>query len=132
MLCGDFNAVRESPAVRALTTHAPLGLAHAARGAAAPAFTTWKYRPAKGADGNGNGNGNGVSARSAPPSPSPPPLLPLCEKAETIDHLLHTPSLRAIAAWGAPSRDAIGPAALPSAVYPSDHLAQVVDFEWCD
>jgi endonuclease/exonuclease/phosphatase family metal-dependent hydrolase len=113
VLCGDLNTCCESPAVRVLTAHATLRLAHAAQ----PEFTTWKFRTAR---ANGNGNGSGASPQAAA----------LYEKAEAIDHVLHTPLLLPVAAWGQPTREAIGEGALPSEGYPSDHIAQLIEFQW--
>jgi endonuclease/exonuclease/phosphatase family metal-dependent hydrolase len=114
VLCGDLNTCRDSPAVRALTSHAALRLEHAAT----PSFTTWKFRTAH-ATANGNGNSSGACPPAA-----------LFEKAEAIDHVLHTPALTPVAAWGQPAREAIGEGALPSEGYPSDHIAQLIEFQW--
>ena len=75
-----------------------------------PPFTTWKFRAPAGAAG-----ADGAT-----------------EKKETIDYVWYGGGrhLGCVATWGLPSESEIGPAALPSASYPSDHLALAVDFSW--
>ena len=138
-LCGDFNTTLDAPALRALTQPEEDGseaaeaedvgrprlrlhavpLPPAADGSA---FTTWKFRSpgggSAGANGSGNGNGNGSGCSG--------------EKAAAIDHVLHSGALAAVGAWAAPSRAEVGPLALPSEAYPSDHVAQLVELQWRD
>ena len=118
LLAGDFNTELDSDAMRALGQAGltPVPLPPAPDGSA---FTTWKFRT----PGNGNGNGNGCHCGTG---------LEAGEKRAAIDHVLHSAALRPTAAWAAPGRDAIGAAGLPTAAYPSDHVAQLVELTWLE
>jgi nocturnin len=50
----------------------------------------------------------------------------------TIDFIFYPGAgpLQPVARWAMLSAQEIGPAALPSPAYPSDHVAQCCDFEW--
>ena len=55
------------------------------------------------------------------------------EKKETIDYIFFSggnPRLRLLATLALPSEAQIGPAALPSAAFPSDHLSLAAQFEF--
>lgn len=52
------------------------------------------------------------------------------ETRRTIDYVWYSPSLEPRARWRMPSVEEIGPGALPSAHYPSDHLAVCVELQW--
>lgn len=67
-------------------------------------FTTWKFR---------------VSSHGGE-----------SEKRAVIDYIFHSPALRPVARWAHPTTQSIGPDGLPCALYPSDHLAIAVTFEW--
>lgn len=121
ILAGDFNETPRGPAYatvladplrlcsayNALPTPPPGSSSAAALSAYArgePAFTTWKFR--------------GASA---------------AEKKETIDYVWFGPPtarLARLATLALPGEAEVGPAALPSAAWPSDHLALGVDFAW--
>ena len=107
LLTGDFNAQPWSDCVKAVLSDAALPLQSALgdQSAAGPgAFTTWKFRVYD--DGS------------------------ICEKRAVIDYVFHSSALRPVARWAQPTQAEIGPDALPSAAYPSDHLAVLVEFEW--
>ncbi len=123
LLCGDLNSQRSSSAVAALTAQpSPLSLVPVAppADAADAHFTTWKFRSGRGCEANGDGSGSGNGSAAAPPH----------EKLEVIDHLLYSGALAPVAAWEQPARAAIGAGGLPCEAYPSDHVAQLVEFAW--
>ncbi len=131
VLCGDMNAEQGSPALAALTSHASLRLT-AAQPLGGAGFTTWKFRSGKRAANGNIGNGccsaAAAGAHAAADAHAPPPP---SEKVAAIDHVLHTATLRPVAAWSTPRREDIGACGLPSEAYPSDHIAQLFEFEWC-
>ena len=112
VLCGDLNDDPDSPCVAAVLSDPGLPLLSALAdyqpsahpSAEAGAFTTWKFRVYD--DGS------------------------VCEKRAVIDYVFHSPALRPVARWAQPTKEEIGPQALPSETYPSDHLAVCVEFEW--
>jgi endonuclease/exonuclease/phosphatase family metal-dependent hydrolase len=126
IVCGDWNCDPGSPAHAAATSHpafrfrSAYALAAAGGGAggaapaaapAEPAFTTWKYRTA-------HGGGAGGAA--------------VLEKKACIDFVMANEAARIApaAVWRLPTEAEIGPAALPSAQYGSDHLALGVTYTW--
>lgn len=110
LLCGDFNDDPTSRPVENLLADSQLSLRSALSDLSLPErFTTWKYRTSK--DGS------------------------ICEKRAIIDYVFYAPgagasALRPVARWAPPTTKEIGPGALPSPQYPSDHLAVLVEFEW--
>eukprot|EP00898_Chlorokybus_atmophyticus_P004523 jgi/Chlat1/5071/Chrsp33S05064 len=120
LLCGDFNATPFSPVCDTVRHHslhlrsayafmaqpdsATLVNGHGDGGPAAePQFTTWKVRTCG-------------------------------EKAETVDYIWYSGdgSLLPVRRWQLPTKSEIGALALPCSVYPSDHLALMCEFMWCD
>lgn len=101
LLCGDFNTVLDSPALRAVLAHTPRRLQNVQFPPGH--FTTWKWRGSEG------------GAES--------------EKKLSIDHIFYSEGLRPVSLLSAPADDAVGPGALPCARYGSDHLAQLAVFE---
>ena len=120
LLAGDFNTELDSEAMRTLTGPASgLSAVPLPPASDGTAFTTWKFRT----PGNCNGNGNGCHCANG---------LEAGEKRAAIDHVLHSAALRPTAAWAGPGRDAIGAEGLPTAAYPSDHVAQLVELTWLE
>ena len=108
VVCGDFNADSSEPIISAFQD-SELDLVSAYRSLSAdglePPYTTWKIR--------------GSQDNTAP----------LVEVAHTIDYIWHTKQKLAVhSLLEFPSGEEIGENRLPSAQYPSDHLALVADF----
>lgn len=105
ILGGDFNAPLDAACCQEITGSA-LGLTPAQRSVPPQqAFSTWKYR---------RGGNDGVEV----------------EKCCVIDHMWHCAQLNQVVTRAQPTKEECGNGGLPSAAYPSDHLAQFNIFEW--
>ncbi|CAH8455322.1 unnamed protein product [Schistosoma turkestanicum] len=111
-ICGDFNAEPTEPVINILRnsyldSNALYKLTSAyyvAGGCKEPEFTTWKIRKSK-------------------------RIVNLTEDCHTIDYIWYCDQLcTLLGVWSIPSKTEIGPNALPSAIFPSDHMNLIADF----
>lgn len=102
VVCGDFNTTPDQPACQIMAAAGFVSTWEAAKGVLPEdVYSTWKFRPAG-------------------------------EKKSLIDYVWYAGegSLCPLAVWSMPSESDIGANGLPSAQYPSDHLAVWVEFGW--
>ncbi|CAL8079268.1 unnamed protein product [Calicophoron daubneyi] len=110
-ICGDFNAEPDEPVINLMRTFScstskmwTLKSAYGELNSGnEPEFTTWKIRDSK--------------------------RIGHKECCHTIDYIWYTDRLaKLLNVWSIPTREEIGPLALPSKIFPSDHMNLVADF----